>query len=177
METEKDTDLEKLLTVGRTVKKKQYADLIAKAGSGLSFTAEEMRLFEKLHKEFEEEGQAPATGPTLPSQTAVAEYLESRGYKAAISTVHRHKEPRTPRRQSQTALFPSPTSTLSLLQHLKRLDGARKGVKDDAYSLRIAEETRKLHAQADHWEIRAKEAAGQTSYSGPLPRMRSPRAR
>lgn len=159
METEKDTDLEKLLSVGRTVKKKQYADLIAKAGSGLAFTAEEMRLFEKLHKEFEEEGQAPPTGPTLPSQTAVGEYLKSRGYRASTSTIHSHR--------NQGHLEAGPDGSFSIasvdafaLKHLKRLDGARKGGKDDAYSLRIAEETRKLHAQADHWEFRAKEAAG-----------------
>jgi hypothetical protein len=155
----KDTDLEKLLVVGRTVKKKQYADLIAKAGSGLAFTADEMRLFERLHKEFEEEGQAPPTRPALPSQTAVVSYLKNQGYRASGATINRHYLSGLLKAEDDGSFIIAKVDAFAL-EHLKRRDGSQKGAVDDAYKLRITEETRKLHAQADHWEIRAKEAAG-----------------
>ncbi len=101
-----------------------------------------------------------ADGVRFPNALAVIDYLDASGWRAGKSTVYLHVK--------QGRLKPDPDGHFGVRAvlkyakgHLKRKDGAAVTQDQDQYQQDKARaETRKLQAQAEHWEIKTKVAAG-----------------
>jgi hypothetical protein len=158
MEKSSRRDIEKALATGKNALYGLCLDLLGRVSGGGIPSPAELRTFRQLRKELEQELEA-ATPPSLPSQTAVVSYLKSQSYRASTSTIGRYYTNGLLKSEADGSFIIAKVDAFAL-RHLKRRDGSQKGVVDETYKLRIAEETRKLSAQADHWEIRAKEAKG-----------------
>jgi hypothetical protein len=159
MEESSRRDIEKALATGKNVPLRLYMDLLSRVSGGGVLTPSELLTFRQLKKELEQELEAAAP-PSLPSQTAVVSYLKAQGYRTSTSTIGRYYSNGILKSEADGTFIIAKVEAFAQ-EHLKRRDGSQKGVVDEAYKLRIAEETRKLSAQADHWQIRAKEAAGE----------------
>jgi hypothetical protein len=158
MEESSRRDIEKALATGKNVPLRLYMDLLSRVSGGGVLSPSELLTFRQLKKELEQELEA-ATPPSLPSQTAVVSYLKAQGYRTSNATIHRYYSRGLLKSEADGSFIIAKVEAFAQ-ERLKRRDGSQKGVVDEAYKLRIAEETRKLSAQADHWEIRAKEAKG-----------------
>ncbi len=99
-------------------------------------------------------------GHALPNVLAVVDYLTTAGFKAGNSTVYLHVKAKK--------LKPDPDGTFNVKsvlryarKHLKRKDGSAAAPEaDQLQDAKAKAETRKLEAQADHWEIKAKAISG-----------------
>lgn len=88
---------------------------------------------------------------------AVLEHLKGRGYRISRATLYDHVRAGKlrPVKNGEFALSSVEKYAASFL---KRLDGERPG--DDMQRQKLAEEKRKLSAQADCWELRARAESG-----------------
>jgi hypothetical protein len=152
-----DTNIAKLLSVGKNVKTRLYAELVRRVGAGEILNTQEIASFDRLHKELSGENEAPS-GPSLPNPTAIATYLHKCGYKVSKSAVYNHTKDGKLRPQADGSYAVADVDTYAKL-YLPLLAGAPSEM-DGAQRAKLAEETRKTRAQAAHWEIKAAEAAG-----------------
>ena len=151
-------DIEKALATGKNVPLRLYLDLLNRVSGGGALSPAELTTFRQLKKDLEQELESAAP-PSLPSQAAVVTYLKNQGFRASGSGINRHYLSGLLKSEADGSFIIAKVDVFAL-EHLKRRDGSQNGVVDEAYKLRLSEETRKLSAQADHWEMKAKEEKG-----------------
>jgi hypothetical protein len=98
--------------------------------------------------------------PPLDNILAVVEYLTAAGWRIKKSTAYKHHKDGILRPGSD-GKYSRATVDKYAATKLKRLDGTKKDQIEKLNEARQKAETRKLQAQAEHWELKSKIAQGQ----------------
>jgi hypothetical protein len=93
-------------------------------------------------------------GPTLPNLLAVVDYLNGKGWKVKKSSAYQHHKDGKIRPQNNGAYRITDVEKYAAT-FLKRLDGGKEGTSDAYQNAKQAAETRKMEAQARHWDMKA----------------------
>ena len=96
----------------------------------------------------------------LPNALAVADYLTAQGWKAGKSTIYNHQKEGKLRPQ-QDGTFRISDVEKYAASFLKRLDGGQNGNLDKLQQSKLAADTRKSLAQAEHWEKKTQVFTGE----------------
>jgi hypothetical protein len=155
----RDTELDKLLSLGKDVKKKTYMALVQKAASGEILTASEIASFNKLQQQLENKDNPEEEAQILPSRAAVLTYLTNRGYKTSYNGIKKH--------EGGGLLHPMKDGKRYLLsdvdayaQCLPRRVDSNTAELDGLQRDKLEAEIKKARAQAEHWDARAGAARG-----------------
>ena len=97
--------------------------------------------------------------PTLATSKDVIKHLSSTGWKIKQSTFYNHKEKGFIRPEKDGKYSIAAVDKYAAAR-LKRLDGTKKDSIEKNNEVRQNAETRKLIAQAEHWELKSKIARG-----------------
>jgi hypothetical protein len=109
-----------------------------------------------------ESKRMPTAERSIPNRLAVVEYLQGAGWKIKKSLLYEHCKRGHLAPQKDGTYSPAAVDKYARL-HLQRLDGTPKDttVMDTLQEKKVQAETDKMIAQAEHWTIRARVAAGQ----------------
>ena len=104
-------------------------------------------------------GKHFADEKSLSNILAVVDYLAAQGWKAKKSAIYNHRK--------AGKLRPQPDGSFRIADieryaetYLRRKDGGESGKLDKLQQQKVVAEIRKMEAQAEHWESRARSSSG-----------------
>ena len=98
---------------------------------------------------------------SYPNALHAWQYLVDQGWKISMGRFYQHRDQKKIK-AGKDGRFHEKALIKYARQYLKKKDGSSaEDESDQKYQAKIDAETRKLKAQADHWEIKAKALSGQ----------------
>jgi hypothetical protein len=159
------TDILAMLNIGKNAKAKMYHTFLIRLSKGETLNGSDLKVFDTLSKELKEQtggaaGEKDAEKPAPTTQTlknllSVVRYLKEQGYKIGKSAVYKHQQ-EGKIRPNKDGVYALDETERYAATYLKKSDGTTPASAelDKKQREKVDEETRKIKAQAEHWEIR-----------------------